>query len=118
MEKNRMLIESHKSGFGSQMSIFIKRFSLLAIALASLFSVAFAQNANIKSVELDQIRWKSESEVRSILGEPKSVHGPTGTHASYILWKYDELTVAFSNGRVFHMFDPDSLKKVVLDENR
>jgi len=67
---------------------------------------------------VDQVRWKSESQVRDLLGNPNSIHGPVGTHASYTLWKYDDFTVAFANNRAFHLFDKDSLKKLELNENR
>ena len=71
-----------------------------------------------QNVELEQIRWKSESQVRSLLGDPINIHGPIGTHASYTLWKYDGFTVAFANKRAFHLFNEDSLKKIELIENR
>lgn len=70
------------------------------------------------NVDIEQIRWKSESQVRALLGDPNSVHGPVGTHASYTLWKYDDFTVAFANNRAFHLFDKNSLKKFELQENR
>ena len=86
---------------------------LLAMALAYSASVGAQQK-----VDLEQIRWKSEAQVRSLLGDPISVHGPIGTHASYTLWKYENVTVAFANQRAFHVFAKDSLKKIVLEENR
>jgi len=67
---------------------------------------------------VEQVRWKSESQVRQILGEPISKTAPVGTHASYTLWKYDGFTVAFSNNRAFHLFKNSSLNKVGLNENR
>ena len=87
-------------------------YCLLGLALS--FSVA-AQTA---ADRLPELRWKSESQVKLLLGEPTSVQGPIGTHASYVLWKYENMTVAFSNGRVFHVFDSNSLQKVALGENR
>ena len=71
-----------------------------------------------QNVDLEQIRWKSESQVRSLLGEPASIHGPIGTHASYTLWKYEGFTIAFANQRAFHLFDQDSLRKIELIESR
>ena len=65
------------------------------------------------------IRWKSESQVRSLYGDPNSIQGPIGTFASYTLWKYDDFTIAFANNRAFHYFDKNSLRKEVeLEENR
>jgi len=89
----------------------IQRAMLSVVVFAGLTGQAFAQN-------VDQIRWKGESQVRTILGEPQSVTPPVGTHASYTLWKYDGYTVAFANGRAFHLFGKNSLRKVDLNENR
>ncbi|MFT7524898.1 MAG: hypothetical protein ACI9LY_000030 [Arenicella sp.] len=85
--------------------------SLMLLALSS--TLAFAQ-----APDLQEIRWKSESQIRSLLGEPESIRGPIGTHASYELWGYAEFTVAFANERVFHMFKKDSLTKLEINENR
>ncbi len=82
-----------------------------AIALLGVVSQTFAQ-------DIDQIRWKSEEQVRAILGEPQSVTPPIGTHASYTMWKYQEYTVAFANGKAFHLFNKNSLRKFELQENR
>lgn len=87
---------------------------MLLIALTSgvLSQASFAQN-------VEQVRWKSESQVRSLFGEPNSIQGPIGTHASYTLWKYDGFTIAFANNRAFHLFNKNSLRKEVeLNENR
>ena len=86
---------------------------ITVILLAVSSTTAFAQ-----APELQEIRWKSESQIRSLLGEPESIRGPIGTHASYKLWKYADFTVAFANERVFHMFKKDSLTKFELNENR
>ena len=72
----------------------------------------------VNAQEVDEVRWKSEQQVRDLYGDPISVHGPVGTHASYILWKYDDYTVAFANNRAFHLFNKDSLTKIVLEEDR
>lgn len=72
----------------------------------------------LSKMDIDRIRWKTESQVRELLGEPTSVHGPVGTHASYTLWKYPDYTVAFANQRAFHMFDKNSLHKIELNESR
>ena len=73
---------------------------------------------NVQAQSVDDVRWKSESQVRELYGDPLSVQGPIGTHANYVLWKYADFTVAFANSRVFHVFKKDSLTKVVLQENR
>lgn len=65
---------------------------------------------------VEQVRWKSESQVRETLGEPISMTAPVGTHATYTMWKYDKFTVAFANSKAFHLFNTDSLKKLELDE--
>lgn len=85
-----------------------------AIIAAVLTLTALTTNA--QSVE--QVRWKSEQQVRNILGEPQSKSTPIGTHASYSLWNYGDFTVAFANNRAFHLFKKGSLKKVVLEEDR
>ena len=81
----------------------------VTLALVGFSSTLQAQNIN-------DIRWKSESHVRSVYGEPNSIQGPIGTHASYQLWKYDGFTVAFSNNRAFHLFSTGS--SVELQEER
>lgn len=72
----------------------------------------------VQAQSIQDIRWKSEDQVRQILGEPQNISQPTGTHATYTLWKYDKVTVAFANNRAFHLFNNDSLEKIVLEENR
>lgn len=74
--------------------------------------------SKVTQSDIDNIRWKTESQVRELLGEPNSVHGPVGTHATYTLWKYSDYTVAFANQRAFHLFDKNSLTKFELNENR
>lgn len=105
--------------FSVKSSVFFARFTyrvfLLCMVCIATSTSVFAQTA---AERLAELRWKSESQVKLLLGEPSSVHGPKGTHASYVLWKYDNMTVAFSNGRVFHVFQPDSLRKIGLEENR
>ena len=81
-----------------------------------LLSVVISGSAHAQSVE--QVRWKTEAQVRQILGEPITTTGPVGTHASYTMWKYDTFTVAFANKRAFHLFRKDSLRKIDLEENR
>jgi len=83
-----------------------------------IFFGCFFVASSANSQDVDEIRWKSENQVRELYGEPVSVHGPVGTHASYILWKYDNYTVAFANNRAFHLFKNDSLTKLQLDEDR
>lgn len=67
---------------------------------------------------IDQVRWKSTDQVRAIFGEPQSVSSPVGTHARYVMWQYDGFTVAFANGKAFHLFKKDSLNRLQLEENR
>lgn len=82
----------------------------LVIFGANIYS-SFAQ-------DIEQIRWKSEDQVRAILGEPDSVSAAVGTHASYTMWKYKSFTVAFANGKAFHLFDKNSLRRLELTEQR
>jgi len=82
------------------------------LLLLSLMVVGTASQAQT----VEQIRWKSESQVREILGEPTSKTAPVGTHATYTMWKYDNFTVAFANSKAFHLFDTNSLRKVELND--
>ena len=79
-------------------------------------AVIFSSPSHAQSI--DQVRWKSESQVRELYGEPTSISSPVGTHASYTMWKYDDFTVAFANNKAFHLFKKDSLRKIVIEENR
>jgi len=93
--------------------------SLLRSALLFILSLAgtiFMTAAHAQSV--DDVRWKSEEQVRQILGEPLSSTPPVGTHATYTLWKYENFTVAFANSRAFHLFDKNSLRRFALEEER
>lgn len=86
-----------------------------------VFGLAASMALSITSVQaqsIEEVRWKSESQVLALYGEPQSVSSPVGTHASYSMWKYADFTVAFANNRAFHLFKKDSLKKFGLDENR
>jgi len=78
--------------------------------------ILVASAASAQSVE--QIRWKSESQVREILGEPQSTTPPVGTHAEYTLWTYDTFMVAFANSKAFHLFTPAGQQQYELNENR
>ncbi|MBX2847163.1 MAG: hypothetical protein KTR16_02490 [Acidiferrobacterales bacterium] len=90
----------------------VKALIAITVLTFSLSQTSFAQ-------DVSDIRWKSESHVRSLYGEPNSIQGPIGTHATYELWKYDNFSVAFANNRAFHLFNKDSLtKEVELEENR
>jgi hypothetical protein len=84
---------------------------ILASSMLFLSGAASAQDVN-------DIRWKSEAQVKAVLGEPNSVSTPIGTHATYTLWQYNDFTVAFANSRAFHLFNKDSLQKVNLNEDR
>jgi hypothetical protein len=112
-------IAEHRDGvlnmtLNQALNSFIKSIVVaLTMSLTSMSAIAATATP-----ELNQVRWKSESQIRSLLGEPKSVRGPIGTHASYVLWQYDEFTVAFANKRVFHLFKKDSLTKFEMIENR
>jgi hypothetical protein len=89
----------------------IQKALLAATACCCLVGQAMAQN-------VDQIRWKNTEQVRAILGEPQSITPPIGTHASYTMWQYDTYTVAFANGKAFHLFGKNSLRNIDLRENR
>jgi len=83
---------------------------MIALSVSGVYQVSFAQDVN-------EVRWKSESHVKSLYGEPNSVQGPIGTHATYELWKYDSFTVAFANNRAFHLFSVKS-GEMSLEEDR
>jgi len=83
-----------------------------------LFTTLIFVSGTVNAQELKQIRWKSASQVRQILGEPISITKPTGTHATYTMWKYPGYTVAFSNNKAFHLFRHDSLRRYGIQENR
>ena len=83
-------------------------FQSLIFVVAVLLSSGTLNAQQIPTVE--QIKWKSEAQIREMLGEPQSTQGPIGTHATYSLWQYPDFTVAFSNQRAIHVFDKDSLK--------
>ncbi len=86
--------------------------NIIIFLFIALFPLAsYAQN-------VEEVRWKSEAQVRALYGEPDSISQPTGTHATYIMWKYPDFTVAFANNRAFHLFKKDSLKRFELNENR
>ena len=93
------------------MTKFIEKTLLSAVIFCCLMGQAAAEN-------VDLIRWKSTDQVRLILGEPLSIVPPVGTHASYTMWKYDNYTVAFANGKAFHLFAKNSLRNIDLKENR
>lgn len=89
------------------------KFKILLIALTAVFFTSTA-----KAQDVDQVRWKSESQVTDILGEPASKSTPIGIHATYSLWTYDGFVVAFANSRAFHLFRIDGANKMELEENR
>lgn len=86
--------------------------TIVIFLLIAFFSVSS------QAQKINEVRWKSEAQVRALYGEPDSISQPTGTHARYVLWKYPDFTVAFANNRAFHLFKKDSLKKFELNENR
>jgi len=83
-----------------------------------VFTTLLLVSSVVQAQSIKDIRWKSESEVRAILGEPQSITPPIGTHASYTMWKYADFTVAFANNKAFHLFRNDSLTRFELEENR
>ncbi len=87
--------------------------AVLAIFLAFSSSISLVNAQNV-----DEVRWKSAEKVRAMYGEPQSVRGPIGTHASYTLWSYDGFVVAFSNEKAFHLFDENASKRLDLNEDR
>ena len=89
---------------------------LTILFVLSLGSIFFVTATHAQSV--DDVRWKSEEQVRQILGDPLSSTPPVGTHATYTLWKYENFTVAFANSRAFHLFDKNSLRRFALEEER
>ncbi len=91
----------------------------LVVLIVSMLGATFklAAQTSQSDVRLEQVRWKSEQQVRNLLGEPASIKGPVGTHASYTLWQYSEVTVVFANKRAFHLFRNDSLRKPQLDSD-
>ena len=68
-----------------------------------------AQQENLK----ERFLWQSPDQVRAGLGEPNSVRLPVGTHATYTLWEYEQVIVAFANERVIHVFDKNALHKTI-----
>jgi len=85
---------------------------------AILFTVLLFTAGMANAQTISDVRWKSANQVRQILGEPISISKPTGTHATYTMWRYPEFTVAFANNKAFHLFQNDSLKQFELRENR
>ena len=83
-----------------------------------LFTALIFVSGTVSAQEINQIRWKSASQVRQILGEPISITKPTGTHATYTMWKYPGYIVAFSNNTAFQLFHHNSLKNYGIEENR
>ena len=82
------------------------------------FTALIFVSGTVNAQNINEIRWKSASQVRQILGEPISITKPVGTHATYTMWKYASYTVAFSNNKAFHLFHHDSLRKYGIQENR
>lgn len=85
----------------------------------AFFLIFLAFSTSLKAQETRDIRWKTEAQVRALYGQPNSIQGPIGTHASYSLWKYENFTVSFANNRAFHLFRRDSLTRTIeLQEQR
>lgn len=83
-----------------------------------LFTILIFTAGMANAQSINDVRWKSASQVRQILGEPISISQPKGTHATYTMWRYPGYTVAFSNNKAFHLFQNDSLRQFELRENR
>ena len=83
-----------------------------------VFTALFLMSGLSQAQNIQDIRWKSASQVRAILGEPISITSPVGTHATYTMWRYPNFTVAFSNNKAFHLFRNDSLTKFQLRDGR
>lgn len=77
---------------------------ILVGLLLTLLTSTIVQVQSVQAQSRDQIRWKTEAEVRAILGEPNLITAPVGTHKTYTLWEYGTFTVAFSNKRAFHLW--------------
>lgn len=90
---------------------------MMFVAVQPTYAEEEKPSVNIDGL-LQELRWQSESKVRAKLGDPLSIRGPIGTHASYQLWNYPNFSVAFANNRAFHVFDEDSLRKLELEEER
>ncbi len=107
----------HKSTVGLNISSRLAT-NLLILVSFVLAGTAVAQDSVDTSNLREQVRWQSESKVRQMLGDPQTVRGPIGTHASYQIWNYDNFSIAFANNRAFHLFDKASLRKLQLEETR
>lgn len=81
---------------------------LVTLPMLVVILFSSAGYAQMPAKNVDDIRWKPEAEVRALFGEPMSVQGPAGTHATYMLWKYGDFTVAFANNRAFHLFNKNN----------
>ena len=83
-----------------------------------VFTALFLMTGLAQAQNIQDIRWKSASQVRAILGESQSISSPVGTHATYTMWRYADFTVAFSNNKAFHLFRNDSFSQYRIQENR
>jgi len=86
---------------------------ILAMFLAFVVSLSTA-----RAQDVSDVRWKSTDKVRALYGEPQSVRGPIGTHATYKLWAYDDFVVAFANEKAFHLFSTAAADSMELNEER
>jgi len=89
-----------------------------SIMKSIIFTALLLTAGIVNAQHVGDIRWKSPQQVRHILGEPISISQPTGTHATYTMWRYPDFTVAFSNNKAFHLFHNNSLRQLQLGENR
>lgn len=77
----------------------LRKSSILAIIAVSCTGIFPVTQAAQISNDIN-LQWKTEQEVRDLYGEPLSIRGPIGTHASYQLWQYSDFSIAFVNKRV------------------
>lgn len=92
----------------------VRAFSLISLTL--LCGSLFVNSAQAQTAS--DIKWKGQAQIKRMYGEPRTVRGPIGTHASYAIWEYADFSIAFANNKAFHLFRNDSLKKVVLQQQR
>lgn len=93
--------------------LILKTSTVLAMFLAYTGAIGV-----VSAQDITDIRWKSADNVRAMYGEPQSVRGPIGTHASYTMWSYDGFVVAFANDKAFHLFSTAAADSMDLNEER
>lgn len=84
----------------------MKKVSILLALLIGAFSFG-----SVQAKSFENLRWQTAATIQAKLGSPISKKGPVGTVRQYQLWSYDGYLVAFTNGRVTHVFDWPSTPK-------